>query len=70
MKKIGAALSAISLLGLSAFAAADNAVPATGEVQLGRMFSPSFGVYVDGLFGIGADKPYEWGVGVGVRFNY
>ena len=48
----------------------DNAVPATGEVQLGKMLSPSFGVYVDGLFGIGSDKPYEWGVGVGVRFNY
>jgi hypothetical protein len=48
----------------------DNAVPATGEVQLGKMLSPSFGVYVDGLFGIGGDKPYEWGVGVGIRFNY
>ena len=48
----------------------DNAVPATGEVQLGKMFSPSFGVYVDGLFGIGSDKPYEWGIGMGIRFNY
>lgn len=48
----------------------DNAVPATVEVQLGKMFTPSFGTYVDGLFGIGGDKPYEWGVGVGVRFNY
>ena len=38
----------------------DNAVPATGEVQVGKMFSPAFGVYVDGLFGIGSDKPYEW----------
>ena len=47
-----------------------NAVPATGELQLGKMFSPAFGVYMDGLFGIGDDKPYEWGVGVGVRFNY
>jgi hypothetical protein len=34
------------------------------------MFSPSFGTYVEGLFGIGGDKPYEWGVGVGVRVNY
>jgi hypothetical protein len=48
----------------------DNAVPATGEVQLGKMFSPSFGVYVDGLFGIGSDRPYDWGIGVGIRFNY
>ena len=43
---------------------------ATAEVQLGKMFSPSFGVYVDGLFGIGPARPYDWGVGVGVRFNY
>jgi hypothetical protein len=48
----------------------DDAVPATAEVQLGKMFSPSFGIYVDGLFGIGVDNPYEWGVGVGVRLNY
>jgi hypothetical protein len=48
----------------------DNAVPATFEVQLGKMFSSSFGTYTDLLLGVGGDKPYEWGVGVGVRFNY
>ncbi len=48
----------------------DNAIPATAEVQLGKMFTPSFGTYVDGLVGIGNDRPYDWGVGVGVRFNY
>jgi len=48
----------------------DNAIPATAEVQLGRMLTPSFGAYVDGLFGIGSDRPYDWGVGVGLRFNY
>jgi hypothetical protein len=48
----------------------DNAVPATWEAQLGKLFSPSFGVYTDLLIGIGGNKPYEWGVGVGVRFNY
>ena len=48
----------------------DNAVPATGEVQLGKMFSPSFGSYVDVLAGIGGDKPYTWGIGLGVRLNY
>jgi hypothetical protein len=48
----------------------DNAVPATAEVQLGKMFSPSFGVYVDTLVGVGSDRPYDWGVGAGVRFNY
>jgi len=34
------------------------------------MFSPSFGTYFDAMVGVGADRPYEWGVGVGVRFNY
>jgi hypothetical protein len=48
----------------------DNAIPATVEVQLGKMFSPAFGLYADGLVGVGGDKPYEWGLGVGVRFNY
>ncbi len=48
----------------------DNAIPATGEIQLGKMFTPSLGTYVDGLLGIGGDKPYDWGVGIGIRFNY
>jgi hypothetical protein len=48
----------------------DNAVLASAEPQLGKMFTPSFGVYVDGLFGIGGDRPYDWGTGLGVRFNY
>jgi hypothetical protein len=48
----------------------DNAIPATVEVQLGKMFSPAFGLYADGLVGVGGDKPYDWGVGVGMRFNY
>jgi hypothetical protein len=45
-------------------------LPASAEAQLGKMFTPSFGTYVDGLLGIGGDKPYDWGVGVGLRFNY
>jgi len=48
----------------------DNAIPATAEVQLGKMFTPSFGLYMDGLVGVGNDRPYDWGVGVGMRFNY
>jgi hypothetical protein len=48
----------------------DNAIPATVEVQLGKMFSPAFGLYMYGLVGVGGDKPYDWGLGVGVRFNY
>jgi hypothetical protein len=45
-------------------------LPATLEVQFGRMFSPRFGVYVDGLAGVGDDRPYNWGVGLGLRFVY
>jgi hypothetical protein len=48
----------------------DNNIPATCEVQVGKMFAPWFGTYVDGLVGIGGHKPYDWGVGTGVRFNY
>ncbi|MEE9554196.1 MAG: hypothetical protein V3W18_07855, partial [candidate division Zixibacteria bacterium] len=48
----------------------DDEVPATGEVQLGKSFSPSFGAYVDLLAGIGGDRPYDWGAGIGARFNY
>ena len=48
----------------------DKAMPATAEVQLGKMYSSSLGTYVDLMVGIGTDRPYDWGVGVGVRFNY
>lgn len=48
----------------------DNAIPASAEVQLGKMFTKSFGTYVDGLAGIGADRPYDWGAGLGIRFMY
>ena len=48
----------------------DNAVPATVEVQLGKTFTPLIGMYIDGLFGIGSDRPYDWGAGLGVRFSY
>jgi len=48
----------------------DNAIPATAEVQLGKMFTPSFGLYMDGLVGVGNDRPYDWGVGLGMRFHY
>jgi hypothetical protein len=48
----------------------DEAIPATLEAQLGKFFTPGFAAYVDALIGVGDDKPYEWGVGVGVRFKY
>ncbi len=48
----------------------EQAVPATAELQFGKSINKSVGVYVDGLVGIGADRPYDWGVGTGLRFNY
>lgn len=48
----------------------DNAIPATFEMQLGKTFSPPFALYADALIGVGGDKPYEWGVGIGARFKY
>ncbi len=48
----------------------DNSVPATAEAQLGMMFKKNFGAYADVLAGIGGDRPYDWGVGVGVKFLY
>ncbi len=48
----------------------DNAIPATAELQLGRTYSKGFGAYADLLAGLGSDRPYDWGLGVGVRFSY
>ena len=48
----------------------DNAVPATAELQLGKHLSRSFALYADGLVGIGGDRPYDYGLGVGLRFKY
>ena len=48
----------------------DNAIPATLKVELGKMFLPLFGTYVDGLLGIGGDRSYDWGFGIGLRFHY
>ena len=48
----------------------NETVPAEAEIQLGHNFSPRFAMYVDGLAGIGNDRAFDWGVGLGVRFNY
>ncbi len=48
----------------------DNAIPATAELQLGKSINKNVGLYVDALVGIGSDRPYDWGVGTGVRFSY
>jgi hypothetical protein len=48
----------------------DNATPATAELQLGKSFNKNVGLYLDGLIGIGGDRPYDWGIGTGIRFSY
>ncbi len=48
----------------------NDKVPASVELQLGKSISRSFGAYIDGMAGLGSDRTYDWGVGVGLRFNY
>jgi len=48
----------------------DEAIPATAELQIGRHINEHIALYVDGLVGLGGDKPYDWGVGTGIRFKY
>ena len=48
----------------------DEEIPANAELQFGKMFNPSIGAYLDGFVGVGDDKPYQWGLGAGVRFVY
>lgn len=48
----------------------NDAVPASFEVELGRMFSPRWGVFGTSFIGIGGDRSYEWGLGAAVRFRF
>jgi hypothetical protein len=48
----------------------NDAIPATVEVQLGKMHNKNFGYYAEVGAGLGSDRPYDWGIGVGARFNY
>jgi hypothetical protein len=34
----------------------------------GKMFNTKFGAYVDGLVGVGGDRPYDYGFGVRTMF--
>ena len=44
--------------------------PATAEIQIGYNFNPTVAVYGDLLFGLGADRPYDNGFGLGLRLKY
>ena len=48
----------------------NNTVPATAEFQLGNNISDGKAIYIEGLVGLGSDRLYDWGVGLGFRFKY
>ena len=48
----------------------DQAVPANVEIQLGKNINKNIALYLDGLVGFGGNRPYDWGVGTGLRFKY
>ena len=48
----------------------NDTVPATAEFQLGNNISDSKAIYIEGLIGVGSDRLYDWGVGLGFRFKY
>ena len=48
----------------------NETMPADGEIQIGGFLKDNLSLYFDGKFGIGSDKLYDWGVGVGLRFSY
>ncbi|MEH6581167.1 MAG: hypothetical protein V7754_04470 [Halioglobus sp.] len=47
-----------------------HAVPASTEVQFGKMLGQGFGIYGEGLAGLGSDRSYDWAIGLGLRFVY
>lgn len=48
----------------------NKTVPAEAEIQLGKNISSGLALYADGMFGLGSDRLYDWGVGLGLRLNY
>lgn len=48
----------------------DNATSNMFEVQLGKMLTPKFGVYVDTLYQTGGVQQYDWGIGLSLRMMY
>ncbi len=48
----------------------NNTVPAVFETELGKMISPNVGVFTTFFVGIGADRPYDWGIGPAIRLRF
>ncbi len=47
-----------------------DTLPATAEVELGKMLNNAFGIYVSGLSGVGGDRTLDWGASLNVRYVY
>lgn len=60
----------LSVAAQAAEGSSENAIPANAELQLGKHFSQKFSAFADMLVGLGSDRPYDWGLGVGLRFKY
>lgn len=48
----------------------NDAIPATLEVEFGKMLNPDLGLFATGFVGFGNDRPYDWGIGTGVRISF
>ena len=48
----------------------DEAIPASVELQWGKMFTHKIGAFVDGLAGIGGDRSFDYGIGLGARIMF
>ncbi len=47
-----------------------DTIPAQAELQFGVNVNQQVALYVDGLVGVGHDRIFDWGVGVGLRVKY
>ncbi|WIY25053.1 hypothetical protein [Parasedimentitalea psychrophila] len=48
----------------------NDTVPATAEVQIGYNVNAKIALYADFLVGLGKDRPFDKGIGIGLRFKY
>jgi len=48
----------------------NSTIPASFELQLGKSFTRSIGLYAELEAGLGGDKQYDKAVGVGLRYTY
>ena len=47
-----------------------STIPAQAELQYGVNVNQQVALYVDGLVGLGHDRIFDWGVGLGLRIKY